>query len=88
MPDVCSPWNPLCALKEGAHAALGSAAQNVVDYWVEALNESLGNVMITLGSFWTKGTVGMDVGKGSPIEFMQQHMQFVATAVLVASMMA
>ena len=88
MPDVCSPWNPLCALKEGAHAALGSAAQNVVDYWVEALNESLGNVMITLGSFWTKGTVGMDVGKGSPIEFMQQHMQFVVTTVLVASMMA
>lgn len=88
MPDVCSPWNPLCALKEGAHAALGSAAQNVVDYWVEALNESLGNVMITLGSFWTKGTVGMDVGKGSPIEFMQQHMQFFATTVLVASMMA
>lgn len=88
MPDVCSPWNPLCALKEGAHAALGSAAQNVVDYWVEALNESLGNVMITLGSFWTKGTVGMDVGKGSPIEFMQQHMQFFATTVLIASMMA
>lgn len=88
MPDVCSPWNPLCALKEGAHAALGSAAQNVVDYWVEALNESLGNVMITLGSFWTKGTVGMDVGNGSPIEFMQQHMQFVVTTVLVASMMA
>lgn len=88
MPDVCSPWNPLCALKEGAHAALGSAAQNVVDYWVEALNESLGNVMITLGSFWTKGTVSMDVGKGSPIEFMQQHMQFVVTTVFVASMMA
>lgn len=88
MPDVCSPWNPLCALKEGAHAALGSAAQNVVDYWVEALNESLGNVMITLGSFWTKGTVGLDVGNGSPIEFMQQHMQFVVTTVLVASMMA
>lgn len=88
MPDVCSPWNPLCALKEGAHAALGSAAQNVVDYWVEALNESLGNVMITLGSFWTKGTVGMDLGKGSPIEFMQQHMQFVVVTVLVASMMA
>lgn len=88
MPDVCSPWNPLCALKEGAHAALGSAAQNVVDYWVEALNESLGKAMITLGSFWTKGTVGMDVGKGSPIEFMQQHMQFVIMAVLVASMMA
>lgn len=75
-------------MKEGAHAALGSAAQNVVDYWVEALNESLGNVMITLGSFWTKGTVGMDVGNGSPIEFMQQHMQFVVTTVLVASMMA
>lgn len=88
MPDVCSPWNPLCALKEGAHAALGSAAQNVVDYWVEALNESLGKVMITLGSFWTKGTVGMDVGKGSTIEFMQQHMQFVIMAILVASMMA
>lgn len=75
-------------MKEGAHAALGSVAQNVVDYWVEALNESLGKVMITLGSFWTKGTVGMDVGKGSPIEFMQQHMQFVIMAVLVASMMA
>lgn len=88
MPDVCSPWNPLCTLKEGAHAALDSAAQNVVDYWVDALNESLGNVMIKLGSFWTKGTVGMDVGEGSPIEFMQQHMQFVVTAVLVASMMA
>lgn len=88
MPDTCLPWNPLCAVKEGAHAVVGSATQNAIDTWINALNKTLGNVMITLGSFWTKGTVGMDVGKGSPIEFMQQHMQFVVGTVLVASMMA